>query len=356
MADLLAKRTVFNHLVEKWRSWLGRPVLEPGLGGCCWLFLITYLVSCGDVTRQITVAKRKEIYKFENAYLSIGKCAFTALAKNATVPGMMHDDGTRHDDWGIAELNSAEEVGLRIEEIYGTDLRSTGLVHVTAVWHGGAGAYITLEIKPETPRCLHDLFALGLSRARADAILTTGKIVRQEPQLTHEPVGPAQVPSALAAWRREVLGKESAPITLVLTSGRDIDFAHPLFHAGTRAVIFTSREGQWALESQAANHGVEVVGVENPGAHTAIEFLRREFGAATISIEAGPSVSRQFYGPLLQVDELLLSVYEAPRIPQSVEGGFFLPRPELERFFSERSEPYGVKTEGGAWSLQRFLL
>jgi riboflavin biosynthesis pyrimidine reductase len=268
----------------------------------------------------------------------------------------MNIDEPLHNDLEIAELGSAEEVVVQVKKIYGGDLCSTGLVHGTAVWHGGAGAYVTLEIKPETPRCLHDLFALGLSRARADAILTTGKILRQEPQLTHTLVGPAQVPSALAAWRREVLGKESAPVTLVLTSGKDLDLAHPLFHSGTRAVIFTTREGQWALESQAANHGVEVVGVENPGAHSAVEFLRREFGAATISIEAGPSVSRQFYEPPLRVDELLLSVYEASRIPQSVEGGFFLPRPDLERFFRKRSAPYGVKTEGGSWSLRRFLL
>lgn len=268
----------------------------------------------------------------------------------------MLNEGPLHEDSDIARLATARDVALRIEEIYGSDLHTTGLIHVTAVWHGGAGAYVTLEIRPETPRCQHDLFALGLARARADAILTTGKILREEPKLTHQLVGPVEVPSALAAWRRDTLGKESAPITLVLTSGRDLDFRHPLFHSGTRAVIFTSREGQWELESQATSHGVEVVGAEHPSPQSAIEFLRREFGAATISIEAGPSVSRQFYEPPLVVDELLLSVYDAPRIPRSVEGGFFQPRSELESFFAEQSEPYRVNTTDGVWSLQRFLV
>ena len=259
------------------------------------------------------------------------------------------------DDDRILEISTALDVARHVQEIYGDDLTSTGVLHVTAVWNGGRGAYVTLDITPDTPKSQHDLFALGLARARADAIVTTGRILRREPDLSHRLPGSSTFSRALAEWRQGVLGKTTPPITLILTSGRDLDFEHPIFRGPTRPVIFTHPEGHWQLESRAADHGVEVVGVPSPSIQGAVEFLRREFGAATLSIEAGPSTSRQLYEPDLLVDELLLSVFEAPRIPGSVEGGFFLPRPDLFRLFSHVSDPFGVVTADGSWNLQRFL-
>lgn len=257
-------------------------------------------------------------------------------------------------DEAIAELVSADEVAAKVGEIYGAPLTSTGVVHVTSVWRRGA-VYSVLAVGPRTPHSAHDAFVLNLARARADAILTTGRILRREPRLVHRLQGPGRIGEALGAWRRERLGKDRPPVTLVLTSGRGLDFDHPIFGAGTRVVIYTGRRGQWRLESRAADRGVEVVGVAEPSVHGAIELLRFEFGAATISVEAGPSTARRLYEPPVAVDELLLSVCEAPEIPGDARGGAFLDAVELGRIFSRLSAPYRVAAGDGEWSFQRFL-
>lgn len=257
-------------------------------------------------------------------------------------------------DVEIADLSTADDVQAAVREIYGADLDSTGVVHVTAV-RQRRDVYETLKILPETPKCAHDFFVLNVARARADAIVTTGKILREEPRLEHRLQGPGRVAEALAAWRRDCLGKSRPPVTLVLTSGRDLDLGHPVFKAWTRPVIYTGREGHWRLESRAADHGVEVVGVDEPGVRGAIEFLRYQFGAATISIEAGPSVSCRLYEPPPAVDELLLSVVEVADLPASVRGGKFLTAADVGRVFSRYTVPYRVTTEDGEWRFQRFL-
>lgn len=257
-------------------------------------------------------------------------------------------------DVEIADLTTADDIAAAVREMYGADLASTGVVHVTAV-HQRRDVYETLKIRPETPKCAHDFFVLNVARARADAIVTTGKILREEPAVVHRLQGPGRVADALAAWRRERLGKSRPPVTLVLTSGRGLDLGHPIFKAWTRPVVYTSRQGQWNLESQAADHGVEVVGVDEPGVHGAVDLLRYEFGAATISIEAGPSVSCRLYEPPPAVDELLLSVAEVRDLPQSVRGGKLLTAEDVARIFSRYSAPYRVTTADGEWRFQRFL-
>ncbi len=254
----------------------------------------------------------------------------------------------------IAGLTTAADVTAAVREIYDADLDSTGVLHVTAV-HQRRDVYETLKIRPETPKCAHDFFVLNLARARADAIVTTGKILREERDLEHRLQGPGRVADALTAWRQEILGKRRPPVTLVLTSGRRLDLGHPVFKAWTRPVIYTGRQGQWRLESQAADHGVEVVGVEEPSVRGAIELLRYEFGAATISIEAGPSVACQLYEPPPTIDELLLSIADVSHLPASVRGGKFLTAEDVARIFSRFSVPRRVMTEDGEWRFQRFL-
>ncbi len=257
-------------------------------------------------------------------------------------------------DLEIADLTTAADVAAAVREIYGADLASTGVLHVTAV-RQRRDVYETLKILPETPKCAHDFFVLNVARARADAIVTTGKILREEPDLEHRLQGHGRVADALAAWRREHLGKSRPPVTLVLTSGRGLDLGHPVFKTWTRPVIYTGLQGQWRLESQGADHGVEVIGVDEPSVRGAVQFLRYEFGAATISIEAGPSVSCQLYEPPPVVDELLLSVVEVPDLPASVRCGRFLTAEDVGRIFSRYSVPYRVTTEDGEWRFQRFL-
>lgn len=257
-------------------------------------------------------------------------------------------------DGEIEGLETAADVSAALERIYGAPPVATGVIHPTAVWDGEEGRLVTLEINDRTPRSAHDFFLLNAARARADAILTTGKILREEPELEHRLQGPERVPEALAAWRAQTLGKQQPPVTLVLSSGRDLDLEHPLFRSWTRPVVYTSREGQWRLESRAADCGVELAGVDLPTARGAVEFLRRSFGAATVSIEAGPSVSRRLYRDPPVVDELLLSVFHAPALDKAVRGAEFLPRRRIEGLFGGGSPPYRVATGDGEWRFRRF--
>ncbi len=257
-------------------------------------------------------------------------------------------------DTEILTLRTAEDVQEAAESLLGSQVAKTGIVHTTAVWDGGAGQLFTLEINSETPPCHHDFFLLNLCRARADAIVTTGQILRRETELSHALQGPAEVPGALRAWRERCLGKATPPVSLVLTSGRDLDFEHPLFSGWTRPLVYTSLEGHWTLESQAMSHGVEVAGVEQPSPAGAVELLRREFGAATILIEAGPSTSRELYEPRLEIDELLLSTFGGQRLPESVRGKPFFDTTRLREIFPHRTPAVEIAAESGPWTIRRY--
>lgn len=263
----------------------------------------------------------------------------------------------RSDD-DILTVSHGHEVAAAAARLYGEEssaegIRLRGVVHVTAVWEAGEGALTTLAIGDATPRCHHDFFALNWVRASADAIITTGKILRSEPHLQHRLAGPEDHAQALMDYRLHVLGKEKPPVTLVLTSGRDLDLEHGVFHAWTRPLIYTSQDGEWLLESRAADFGVEVVGAAQPTIQGAIELLRREFGAATIALEAGPSVSRQLYDPLA-IDHLLLSTLQAPRLDARAEGAAFLDEARLHTLLGEPRRGAPVQSEDGLWTFRHF--
>ena len=141
--------------------------------------------------------------------------------------------GGRRAEARLASLATADAVRAESMRIYGSELRNTGVVHVTAVWQRAGGYLVTLRSGSSTgddpPRIVHDAFALGIARARADAILTTGEILRREPDLRHGLPGPGALPLGLAEWRRTVLGKTTPPILWVMTRSGDLDFAHPAF-------------------------------------------------------------------------------------------------------------------------------
>lgn len=262
----------------------------------------------------------------------------------------------------ITALATAADVSAAGERIYGCRLETVDadgrlrVLHPTAVWRRGDGALVTLEINDATPPSAHDFFVLNLCRARADAIVTTGKILRQERELRHDLQGSGRVPEALAAWRRESLGKGSPPYSLVLTSGRGLDLGHPLFHGATRPLVFTSRDGRERIGGEAARAGVEVAGVDEPGLRSAIAFARERLGAATVSIEAGPSTSAALYEPpAVAVDELLLSVYESAELDERARGKPFLDPRRIEALF-ERPRPfYRATAASGPWSFSRYL-
>ena len=253
-------------------------------------------------------------------------------------------------------VNSAEDVAAVMRAMYGGDLsRVGGVVHVAAVWRDMGKRLITMRINAQTPKSTHDYFVLNLARARADAIITSGRVLREEPELTHEIAGPTGSGAALESWRREVAKKSKPPVSLVLTSGRDLDLHHPIFRGPGATVLFTNPEAAASLGAKNVGSSIRIVGRSDVGPRAAVRFLSGECGAETVSIELGPSSARALYGHPSQVDELLLSILDAPRIPRTVVGPDFIDAATLDRVLSNRSSPFRVRdgTDSDTWSFTR---
>ena len=257
------------------------------------------------------------------------------------------------DDAEAAELTSVKAVSALARRMYGGDPRSGGVIHPTAVWQpaGDAVCYRVLKITGATPRSHHDAFALNLARARADAILTTGKNLRQEPELTHGFLGSRRTGQALAGWRREVRARSEPPWSVVLTSGRDVDLDHPLFAGPGQAVLYTGEDGAKRLRDGAVQRDIRVVADPLPDLRRAVAWLQRQ-GLGTISIEAGPSSACDLYKHTRMVEELLLSEYQGP-LPAKLRGGEFLKAEALAQMFPCRSKDFTVSTTEGEWRFRR---
>lgn len=229
-----------------------------------------------------------------------------------------------------------------VRELYGVEpadlAQATGVVHVTAVWGDPSGGHTVLRINEDTPKSETDYFVLRLVRARADAIVATGRILRDEPDVLFDLAG--KHGDELAAWRRDELGKTDRPTVAILTSGRHVDFTHPAFAACSMLLYSASPID--------APEGVEVVHDPEASVERLVAHLR-ERGAQTISIEAGPSTARSLYeGPV--IDELLLSVLDAPSIPDSVVGGSFFDDKTLSADLERRHE---ASVDG--WRFSRWI-
>ena len=251
---------------------------------------------------------------------------------------------------------TAADCAHRVGDIFGADLTSVcGVIHVTAVWRESPKSFITIKINNTSPHSETDFFLLNLTRARADAIITSGKILREEPGVTHDLQGPEGVPEALGSWRAERLGKTSPPLSVVLTSGRELDFAHPLFHAATSPLVFTSEKAAAELAGRAHVAGVELVGREKPSLREAIRYLRGERGLEDILVEAGPSTSRSLYDDPVVVDELVLSVFLGGRLSEVARGAPFLDPQRMQKIFANPVSSFESLEESGRWSFDRHL-
>ena len=255
----------------------------------------------------------------------------------------------------LKALGTHADVTRAVRTIYGTDLSgATGIIHATALWLRPDGGLLTLNINTDTPPSRHDRFVLNLARARADAIVTTGKVLREEPSVTPLLIGPDHEVSPLVDWRRVVLGKAGHPLALVLTSGRSLDLDHPFFRTPNPAIVFTGHDAASNMMPAALERSIEVVSHAAPSITAAVAFLQKETASGTVAIEAGPSTSLQLYRPSLMVDELLLSEFLGPALPRSVQGASFLEPAAIEVAFPFRSEPYSVEEASGPWRFRRW--
>lgn len=239
----------------------------------------------------------------------------------------------------------------RIAALYGRGIdwaRASGVIHVAAI---DAHSRRALAVGPGAPASATDRFVLGFARARADAIVTTGAILRAEPALVHRF---ADAPEAQAYWQRfraDVLGRAEPPTLVVLTASGDWPPAHPALHEAPRTIVLTTAAGRARLGGAegsdtaargrgerretdgtiAAARRIEVFVLDDgpPAAAgdplaRAIDWLRRERGCETIVLESGPRSTLGLYAAARpRIDELLLSVFEgngaplvdAPRFP-----------------------------------------
>jgi len=251
-------------------------------------------------------------------------------------------------------IRDGQDAAAALELVFpGMAEARAGVAHPTAVWRRPNGRHVTIKIAEGAPASRHDRFVLNASRARADAIVTTGKNLREEPTLTSGLAGPAEDTEPLADWRRTILGKRDPAMVVVLSSGRELDLAHPIF-AGGRTMIFTGPAGGERLHRAALECGVETVTHPDPSIHRVVEFLLTEVEARLVSIEAGPSTSMRLYRPVVKIDELLLSVFEGPDLPEAVRGAEFLAAGEVRDLFTP-SPPYRVEEPSGPWSFQRWV-
>lgn len=248
-------------------------------------------------------------------------------------------------------LHTADEVERAALALLGDPLRTRpALAHVAAVWSPDGERNEVMRTAPGAPRSAVDRFVLNLARARADAILTTGAVLRAEPGLRFVLEGP-EAP-AMMRWRIDV-HHLLPPTALVLTSGVDLDPDHPALKGPAHVVLFVPEERADAVRrSLRSFKWVKVQGDPHPSLERALAWLRTERGAGSISVEAGPSVARQLFGASLGIDELLLSRYTGARLDDALRAGALPPHAAL----SERlRRAYATQVDAEGWSFERWI-
>lgn len=218
----------------------------------------------------------------------------------------------------------------RLREIYGTEIgRGPRVLHVAAVAEMPGGRRPVLRVDADKPSSETDAFVLEAARARVDAILTTGEILRREPGLCHD------LSPAARAWRRDILGLVTPPLTVVLTRRPDEIQSHPLLRGGT--------DPRRLLECRAVS------------LREAIERIQAAYAVRSILIEAGPTTARELYLGPGRVDELLLSVCREPGLPESGLLGEFASVAELEDLLGKPARAWVDERDGGSWRFERYL-
>ena len=60
------------------------------------------------------------------------------------------------------------------------------VIHAASVWHNpGNGLIYSMNMNENTPKCKEDFWTLNFLRTYADCILTSGQILRKEPNAFH---------------------------------------------------------------------------------------------------------------------------------------------------------------------------
>ncbi|MCR9166469.1 MAG: dihydrofolate reductase family protein [Nannocystaceae bacterium] len=249
-------------------------------------------------------------------------------------------------------MPEAIDVPARIEALWRTRTLpvDAGVVHVVATWFDG-DCHRVIRIEPDSPKSDADFFALNLTRARADIILTTGQILRDEPELEY--ALPDAWSDAMTAWREAALGRTAPPKVAVLTSGRGIDPEHPAFHGWASPVVLTSTDAARALRRDLPAH-VRVIGLPSTEPRDVVATLRAD-GAKTIAIEAGPSTARALYAEPSIVDELSWSQYCGPDLAHELRGRVVFPESPDAGTLRQTAPAVTLEESSGKWRFSRHV-
>lgn len=259
------------------------------------------------------------------------------------------------------------EIDAELEELFGVVdwSEAKGVLQVAAL---EASSDRVLIPGPEAPPSATDRFLLGFARARADAVVTSGAILRAEPDLIHDYAETASGQAGFATWRRDRLGRAETPLLLVLSASGRFPVDHPALARARRVVVWTTAAGRERLLpflAEADARGVfreasaveiRVGSGEGVGVRAAIDWLQRERAAAVISIEAGPSVAQEVYTDAFpRCDELLLSRFQAQGQGGKTWplGPSFVSRDRIEALLSRVSCAERLETSG-IWRFERY--
>lgn len=249
-----------------------------------------------------------------------------------------------------ADCGDAASVQALARHLLGDELPHAGVVHVTALWPAPGGELVAIRVGEHAPKSAHDFFVLQLSRACSDAMVVTGKVLREEPDLRYRLEGPGQLAQGLAAYRSEVRGRSVPPRLCVLTGGR-VDLQHPAFDGSwARPCVFTTLEAKARIEAEGEERGVEIIGHPRPSLRAAIEHLRTT-GAELTTIEAGPATSGGLYDDPVSVDALALSLFTG-KLDEAARGGAYPSLSVLEAKVGARALARRVDEPSGTWSFQ----
>lgn len=251
----------------------------------------------------------------------------------------------------LVELTDATSVDRAARALFGSALDSRPAVsHSMAVWRATDHAPLTtIRINEHSPKSDLDFLALNIARARADGIIITAKILREEPALFYDIRADSRWGEALASWRERRWGLFEAPWLLILTASGDLDFDHPVFRSWVRPMIFTTDR---TATRKLAAAPCPVVSDDAPDIQRAIRHLQVTRECECVSIEAGPSTIRSLYKRPMRVKELLLSVYLEPSLDDRARGEPLIELSEVRAMF--RRETSATHREGTEhWSFHR---
>lgn len=246
------------------------------------------------------------------------------------------------------DTQTSPDIRERIRHIWSDPLENpAGLLHVCAVASRADGSLGVLRITPDTPASSTDQFSLEVARARSDIILTSGSILRSEPDLRHT------VGDAASRWRRDVLRKKDPPEIIFLSRGKAIPLTHPALRQPGATVATGSATPDNCLR-QLQERGIRHRKIPGDSPQQLVRELLAGT-AKTITLETGPSTAAQFYTGAPRVGELMLSWCHDFELRKSLDAGDFVSMEHLNRAFGPPRHEINIAESAHVWRFSRWV-